>query len=95
MIKTFQTYLYKKLSIEYILEKLIEIEKMQYLTLNENELTYFKMLKNPQIFSEEDSSLEHLYKRFEFYNKKDQEKSLDKLDASSPNFRILQQLLEY
>jgi hypothetical protein len=95
MIKKFQVYLYKKLSVEYILEKLLEIEKMQYLTLNEDELKYFKLLKNPQIFSEQETALENLYKRFEFYNKKDQELSLGKLDASSPNFRILQQLLEY
>jgi hypothetical protein len=71
MITKFDDYLHKKLSVENLLEKLLEVDKIQYLFLNENELYYFKMIPNSQIFLNDDSYIQKLYKQFEFFQKKE------------------------
>jgi hypothetical protein len=79
----FNNYLHKKLSIEYVLEKLLEIDKIQYLCFSENELNYFKLIPNSQIFSNSDSYLQRLYNKFEFFNKRNRDIDINDQNKSS------------
>jgi hypothetical protein len=82
-VNLFENYLTKKLSVENLVSKLLEIDKLQFSLLNKEELHIFKMINNPHILERhhENESLKHLFKQFEFYEEKDRPLSaIDDLD---------------
>jgi hypothetical protein len=90
-IDLFEEYLHKKLSIEYVLEKLLEIEKIQFLLLNENELHFFKKLLNPQVLSKEETYIQNLYNKFEFYDRRNQNTLI--LEPNKPSYENLLKMM--
>jgi hypothetical protein len=71
-VNLFENYLTKKLSVENLVSKLLEIDKLQFSLLNEEELHIFKNINNPHILERHcgNESLKNLFKQFEFYEEK-------------------------
>jgi hypothetical protein len=76
-VNLFENYLTKKLSVENLVSKLLEIDKLQFSLLNEEGLHNFKMINNPHILDRHcgNSRLKNLFKQFEFYEVKDRPSS--------------------
>lgn len=70
-----EKYVKEKISIEFILKKLNEIDKLKFCLLNKEELYCFQAIPSPnfnEIFSENNTStnlsyIDELYRKFEFY----------------------------
>lgn len=60
-----EDYLNKKSSIEYIIKKLNEVDKLKFVLFSKEELGFFNLLKNPSLFPENSND-----KNVELYWKK-------------------------
>jgi hypothetical protein len=99
VLEKFDIYIRKKTSLEYLIKKLFEIDKLKFLLLREEELPLFKLLDNPQIFSSS-TYLDKLWKEYEFnftFSAKDVEFLRNNLSSlkNSKNYEKFQKIFKF
>lgn len=76
LLEKTEKYIKEKISIEYIIKKLNEVDKLKFSVFNKDQLVLFNTIPNPnfnEIFSEYDDStnkmnyIDQLWRKFEFY----------------------------
>jgi hypothetical protein len=74
ILYTVEKYLKKKSSIEYIIRKMNEIDKMKFILFTEEEMLLFKMIQDP-VLNSQNEQIHNLWKTTEDekFNKRDYE----------------------
>lgn len=92
-----KNYINEKISIEYILKKLNELDKIKFIIFNEDQLNLLNVVPNPNfndIFdkikdenSESLSKIDRLWRKYDFYlyNFKEERESYEKLKVDTEN----------
>jgi hypothetical protein len=89
-------YVRKKLSVEAIIQKLNEVDKIKFACFSPEELHLMKLIQNPsieQIGSTNKSYIQQLWKKFEFDSEISQEE-LEKLKKSFSSDKELSKNIE-
>jgi len=69
IIANVKSYLNKKSSLEYILKKMLEIDKMKFILFNEDELFLMRFMDNSSAIIKEKRDPNNLWADYEFENK--------------------------
>ena len=100
-----ETYIKEKISIEHILKKLIEIDKLKFSIFDNEQLKVFHCIPNPnfnEIFNENKdeglNSLDYLWRKYEFYKRdiEEEKKSIMGIKNSfNPQITINDRLFDF
>jgi hypothetical protein len=88
MMGKFEKYMFKKMSVEHFLQKILEIDKILYVLFSVGEISIFKLLRNPNYLEEnDDMAIQNYFKKFEFFSSDFFEQNKDKISetAIDPN----------
>lgn len=68
-----EKYVNKKMSVEYLVRKMDEIDKLKFVLFSDDELTVFKFIQNPNLIPDKEakSKIEDLWIKTEFHEKVD------------------------
>lgn len=90
LLQKAEEYIKEKISIENILKKLNEVDKIKFSIFNKDQLNIFNTIPNPnfnEIFSQNKidpnymNEIDHLWRKYEFYqsNEKEESESFNKI----------------
>ena len=87
-----ESYINEKISIEFLLKKLNEIDKLKFSLLDSTQLQVFHIIPNPnfnEIFSLNNSKIisliDNLWSKYEFYQRNDKEEVFALLQIKDPS----------